>query len=71
MLTPKLPAMVGMETFAMEVSSTCMKVPNARATAVMALRPPSSAGAAPTAAAFALTGGRPTSARRHPGAQFG
>ncbi len=63
-LTPKLPAMVGMDTFAMDVSSTCMKVPNARANAVMALRPPSSAGAAPMAAAFALTGGRPTSARR-------
>src|ERR1700722_5307180 len=36
-LTPRLPAIVGMETFAMEVSSTCMNVPSARATAVMAL----------------------------------
>src|ERR1700682_6546017 len=32
-LTPKLPAMVGIETFAMEVSSTCMNVPKDSATA--------------------------------------
>src|ERR1700730_4681071 len=36
-LTPRLPAMVGIETFAMEVSSTCMNVPKASATAVTAL----------------------------------
>ncbi len=35
--------MVGMETFAMEVSSTCMNVPKARATAVTALRLPTRA----------------------------
>ena len=30
-LTPRLPAMVGIETLAMVVSSTCMKVPSASA----------------------------------------
>ncbi len=47
-----------------------MKVPSARATAVMALRPPISAGAAPTVAAFALTGGRPTSPHAFAGARL-
>src|ERR1700677_1136800 len=47
--------MVGIETLAIEVSSTCMKVPNARASAVRLLRlPPSAAGGA-SMAAFALT----------------
>src|SRR5271167_571224 len=32
-LTPRLPAIVGIDTFAMDVSSTCIKVPNAKATA--------------------------------------
>src|SRR5271163_3515817 len=44
-LTPRLPAIVGMDTFAIVVSSTCMNVPSANATAVKALRPPTSGGA--------------------------
>ena len=35
-LTPRLPAMVGNDTFAMVVSSTCMKVANERPTVVSA-----------------------------------
>src|ERR1043165_8859032 len=38
--TPRLPAMVGSETLAMVVSSTCMKVPKASTKAVMANWPP-------------------------------
>jgi len=53
-LTPRSPLIVGMETFAIEVSSTCMKVPNARATAVTALVAPLKVGASATMAAFAL-----------------
>src|ERR1700678_2184537 len=50
--------MVGIETFAMEVSSTCMNVPSAKATAVSALVLPASAGAGATMAESALTGSR-------------
>src|SRR3984957_5265809 len=57
-LTPRSPLIVGMETFAIEVSSTCMKVPSASATAVTALVAPVSVGASATMAAFALTGPR-------------
>ena len=39
--------MVGIETLAMEVSSTCMNVPSASATAVSALRLPASAALGP------------------------
>ena len=35
-LTPRLPAMVGSETLAMVESSTCMKVPSASISAVIA-----------------------------------
>src|ERR1700760_2015041 len=69
-LTPRLPAMVGIDTFAREVSTTCMNVPNASATAVMALRPPINAGAA----AGAAGGAAPTGAGGPPpggGAQMG
>ena len=45
-LTPRLPAIVGIETLAIDVSSTCMKVPNASASAVIAFVLPLSAGAA-------------------------
>ena len=38
-LTPRSPAMVGIETLAMLVSSTCMKVPSASARAVSASTP--------------------------------
>src|ERR1039458_3935443 len=38
-LTPRPPAMVGIETLAMLVSNTCMKVPSARASAVRARTP--------------------------------
>ncbi len=55
-LTPRSPLIVGMDTFAIEVSSTCMKVPSARATAVTALVAPLSVGASATMAAFALMG---------------
>src|SRR5580693_10276958 len=55
-LTPRSPLIVGMETFAIEVSSTCMKVPSARATAVTALVAPLKLGASATMAAFALMG---------------
>src|SRR5581483_12457016 len=45
-LTPRLPAMVGIETLAMVESSTCMKVPSANAIEVIArLLPRSGAGA--------------------------
>src|SRR5271156_741552 len=53
-LTPRSPLIVGMDTFAIEVSSTCMKVPSARATAVTALAAPLSVGASAAMAAFAL-----------------
>src|ERR1700761_2234643 len=43
---PRLPAMVGSETLAMVVSSTCMKVPSAKAIAVIASCPPFSGGSA-------------------------
>jgi hypothetical protein len=43
-----------MDTFAIDVSSTCMKVPNARATAVSALRLPARGAGSATATA-ALT----------------
>ncbi len=42
-LTPRLPAMVGSETFAIVVSSTCMKVPSASAKAVSPRVPAGSA----------------------------
>src|SRR5271155_3295803 len=57
-LTPRSPLIVGMDTFAIEVSSTCMKVPSARATAVTALVAPLKLGASATMAAFALMGPR-------------
>src|SRR5215469_13859131 len=38
--TPRFPAMVGSETLAIVESSTCMKVPAASASAVMASCPP-------------------------------
>src|SRR5580692_2031905 len=38
--TPRLPEMVGKETLAMVESSTCMKVPSASASAVIASGPP-------------------------------
>src|ERR1700753_558536 len=41
--TPRLPEMVGSETLAMVESSTCMKVPAASASAVIASLPPSMA----------------------------
>src|ERR1700722_16985280 len=50
--------MGGIETFAMEVASTCMNVPSAKATAVSALVLPASAGAGATMAESALTGPR-------------
>ena len=50
--------MVGIETFAMEVSSTCMNVPSAKATAVSALVLPASDGAGAAMAESALTGSR-------------
>src|ERR1700722_9640167 len=50
--------MVGIETFAMDVSSTCMNVPSAKATAVSALVLPASAGAGATMAESALTDSR-------------
>src|SRR5580692_10689549 len=53
-LTPRSPLIVGMDTFAIEVSSTCMNVPRARATAVTALLAPLSVGASATVAALAL-----------------
>jgi hypothetical protein len=43
-LTPRSPEMVGIATLAMEVSSTCMKVPAAMATAVTARATPLSGG---------------------------
>src|SRR5580698_11256555 len=58
-LTPRSPLIVGMDTFAIEVSSTCMKVPSAKATAVTALAVPESVGASRAMAGFALTGLRP------------
>ena len=48
--TPRLPAMVGSETLAMVESSTCMKVPNASANAVIASGPPFSGATAAGAA---------------------
>ena len=39
-LTPRLPAMVGIDTLAIEPSSTCMKVPSASAIAATASAPP-------------------------------
>ena len=42
-LTPRLPAMVGSDTFAIVVSSTCMKVPSASAKAVSPRVPAGSA----------------------------
>jgi hypothetical protein len=64
-LTPRLPAMVVSETFAMVVSSTCMKVPSASATAAAPRATPAS-GAGPSAcAAAALTGPRPDERWRH------
>src|SRR5580658_9941223 len=57
-LKPRSPLIVGMDTFAIEVSSTCMKVPSARATAVTALVAPLKLGASATMAAFALMGPR-------------
>jgi hypothetical protein len=51
-LTPRSPAIVGIETLAMLVSSTCMKVPSASASAVMPM-------ALPCSGAGALTARRP------------
>src|ERR1700683_1434224 len=68
-LTPRSPLIVGMDTFAIEVSSTCMNVPRARATAVTALRVPLSVGASAAMAGFALTASR-SGARRHHGRAF-
>src|SRR5271170_6963346 len=66
-LTPRSPLIVGMDTFAIEVSSTCMKVPRARATAVTALMVPlSDGGSAATAAELALTGLQPPPRHRRP-----
>ena len=42
--TPRLPAMVGNDTLAIVVSSTCMKVPIASASAVTASAMPASGG---------------------------
>ena len=55
--------MVGIETFAIEVSRTCMNVPSAKATAVRALVLPASAGAGATMEESALTVSRPCPAR--------
>ncbi|CAM2138991.1 protein of unknown function [Pararobbsia alpina] len=60
--TPRLPAIVGTETFAIEVSSTSMNVPNARASVSRARVPGENAGGAPAepagpAAAGGCTGG--------------
>src|SRR5580698_5911250 len=49
-LTPRLPAIVGIDTFAMDVSSTCIKVPNAKANAVKVLAVPDRAGGPASAA---------------------
>jgi hypothetical protein len=54
-LTPKFPAIVGIDTLAMEVSSTCMNVPTASAKAVIALALPARVGGAASAATTALT----------------
>src|ERR1700691_5438503 len=62
-LTPRSPLIVGMDTFAIEVSSTCMNVPSARATAVTALMAPLKLGACATVAAFALMSQRSGAAR--------
>src|SRR6478672_6042923 len=59
-LTPRLPAIVGNETFAIVVSSTCMNVPSASANAVNPRLPAGSAirgRSAPAAAAVALISG--------------
>src|ERR1700722_16941692 len=65
-LTPRSPLIVGMDTFAIEVSSTCMNVPMARATAVTALSVPVSVGGSTAMAGFALTGVRSGARRHHP-----
>src|SRR6201989_575154 len=58
--TPRLPATVGSATLAMVPSSTCMNVPSASASAVIASAPPTSGGGAAGApagcvAAWSLT----------------
>jgi hypothetical protein len=53
---PRLPAMVGMETLAMVVSSTCMKVPSASAIAVNQSAPPCMGAVAAASVAFVLIG---------------
>src|SRR4051812_39874567 len=53
---PRLPAMVGSETLAMVVSSTCMKVPSARARAVTASLPPLSGASAISSATTESSG---------------
>ena len=57
MLTPRLPAMVGNETLAMVVSSTCMKVARHSANTVRPKLRGTKAGASPRAAADRAAGG--------------
>jgi hypothetical protein len=70
LLTPRLPAIVGSETFAIVVSSTCMNVPSASANAVSASAPPVS-GAGPPVEGADISGrsreGTPSHQGHHPG----